>query len=88
MVQERPVLQAAQGQLVKGAAFTTLGGVIVLLSLFFGYIEVGHALQGSAEAWMAVSALICAGVLGVGMVRVGRGSDSRRTSSSERATER
>lgn len=57
---------------MKGRAFTALGVLLILSSLFFSYIELGFALQGLAEAWMALSALICAGVLGVGMVRVGR----------------
>jgi len=58
---------------VKRRVFTALGGILILCSLIFSYFELGYALQGSAGAWMVVSALICAGVLGVGMVRVGRG---------------
>ena len=57
---------------MKGKLFLLLGAVLILLSSVFSYIELDHALQGSAGAWVAVSALICAGVLGVGMVRVGR----------------
>src|SRR5689334_7831848 len=69
LVQERPLLQDHQGGLVKGKAFTALGALLILCSLFFSYFELSSALQGSAEAWMALSALVCAGVLGVGMVR-------------------
>lgn len=57
---------------MKGRAFTILGALLILVSLYLSYIELWSALQGSAEAWMGLSALICAGVLGVGMVRVGR----------------
>ena len=57
---------------MKGRAFTLLGAFLVLLSLSLSYVELGSALHGSAEAWMALSALICAGVLGMGMVWVGR----------------
>lgn len=62
---------------MKGRAFTILGALLILVSLYFSYIELWSALQGSAEAWMGLSALICAGVLGVGMVRVGRGQTDR-----------
>ena len=58
---------------MKGKAFTALGVLLILLSLYFSYVELQVALQGKAEGWMALSALVCAGVLGVGMVRVGRG---------------
>lgn len=58
---------------MKGRAFATLGVLLTLLSLVASYFALTDALQGSAEAWMALSALLCAGVLGVGMVRVGVG---------------
>ena len=58
---------------MKGKLFLLLGAVLILLSLIFSYVELSYALQGSAEAWVALSALICAGVLGAGMVKVGRG---------------
>ena len=57
---------------MKGKAFTALGALLILFSLYFSYVELQVALEGQAEAWMALSALVCAGVLGVGMVNVGR----------------
>ena len=64
---------------MKGKAFTALGVLVILLSLYFSYVELQVALEGKAEGWMALSALICAGVLGVGMVRVGQGQRTRDT---------
>ena len=57
---------------MKGRAFAGLGVLLILGSLYFSYLEFDSALHGSAEAWMGLSALICAGVLGAGMVKVGR----------------
>ncbi len=57
---------------MRRKVFVAVGVALIGLSLFFSYFELGYAFQGSAEAWMALSALLCAGVLGVGMVRVGR----------------
>lgn len=71
----RELSRHAEGRVVKGKAFAGLGFLLILTSLLLSYFELNSAIRGSAGAWMVLSALICAGVLGAGMVRVGRGVD-------------
>lgn len=69
---ERRLYSVGETDPVKQTLFSVIGVLLVAVSLLVGYAELGYALHGSAEAWMVLSALICSGVLGVGMVRAGR----------------
>lgn len=64
-----------ESRVVREKLFAGIGVLLILSSLFFSFFELDYAVHGSPGAWMVLSALLCAGVLGVGMVRVGRGVD-------------